>query len=127
MRDVQDCSAATLRGRPPPELTRSLEAAVAAHPPPAIMSRRIKLRYAHQGGNNPPVIVIHGNQTDKLPTHYKRYLANHFRTAFKLKGVPLALLFKTGDNPFKDKKNDLTSRQVKKKQRLMARVKKRWK
>jgi GTP-binding protein len=127
MRDVQDCYAATMREMPTPELTRALEAAVEANPPPAVMSRRIKLRYAHQGGNNPPVIVIHGNQTDKLPAHYKRYLANKFRAMFKLKGVPLALVFKTGDNPFKDKKNELTPRQAKKKQRLMARVKKRWK
>ena len=125
MQDVQDCYAATMREIPTPELTRALEAAVEANPPPAIMQRRIKLRYAHQGGNNPPVIVIHGNQTDKLPTHYKRYLANQFRSMFKLKGVPLALVFKTGDNPFKDKKNELTPRQAKKKQRLMARVKKR--
>ncbi|MGH8506628.1 MAG: ribosome biogenesis GTPase Der [Stenotrophobium sp.] len=124
MRDVQACYLATMREIPTPELTRSLEKAVEAHPPPAIMQRRIKLRYAHQGGNNPPVIVIHGNQTDKLPVHYKRYLANHFRDAFKLKGVPLALLFKTGDNPFKDKKNVLTPRQIKKKKRTVERFRK---
>lgn len=127
MRDVQACYEATMREIPTPELTRALEKAVEAHPPPAVMGRRIKLRYAHQGGNNPPVIVIHGNQTDKVPTHYKRYLANQFRADFKLKGVPLLLSFKTGDNPFKDKKNILTPRQVKKKQRLMVRVKKRHK
>lgn len=125
MRDVQACYAATMREIPTPELTRALEKAVEAHPPPAVMGRRIKLRYAHQGGNNPPVIVIHGNQTDKVPTHYKRYLANQFRADFKLKGVPLLLSFKTGDNPFKDKKNELTTRQIKKKSRLMSRVKKR--
>ena len=108
-----------------PELTRALEEAVESNAPPAVMGRRIKLRYAHQGGNNPPVIVVHGNQTDKLATHYKRYLANQFREKFKLKGVPLALVFKTGDNPFKDKKNELTARQIKKKQRLVSRGKKR--
>ena len=127
MKDVQDCYAATMREMKTPELTRALEEAVESNAPPAVMGRRIKLRYAHQGGNNPPVIVVHGNQTDKLATHYKRYLANQFREKFKLKGVPLALVFKTGDNPFKDKKNELTARQVKKKQRLMTRTKKRYK
>ena len=122
MRDVQECYAATTREMATSELTRALEVAVESNPPPAVMGRRIKLRYAHQGGNNPPVVVVHGNQTDKLPSHYKRYLANKFREMFKLKGVPLALVFKTGDNPFKDKKNVLTPRQVKKKQRLVART-----
>ncbi|TXH05286.1 MAG: ribosome biogenesis GTPase Der [Nevskiaceae bacterium] len=127
MQDVQACYEATMREMPTPELTRALEKAVEGNPPPAVLGRRIKLRYAHQGGNNPPVIVVHGNQTDKLPAHYKRYLANQFREMFRLKGVPLGLVFKTGDNPFKDKKNELTPRQQKKKQRLMARVKKRGK
>ncbi len=81
------------------------------------------LRYAHQGGRNPPRIVVHGNQTDKLPAAYKRYLANRFRAAFKLVGVPLLLTFKTGDNPYKDKKNVLTARQIKKKRRLMSHAK----
>jgi GTP-binding protein len=67
--------------------------------------------------------MIHGNQTDKLKDAYKSYLANVFRDAFKLKGVPLRLEFKTGDNPFKDKKNELTGRQVKKRKRLIERHK----
>lgn len=123
MQDVQRAYDSTMRDLPTPELTRALERIVESHPPPAVMGRRIKLRYAHQGGQNPPKIIIHGNQTDKLPDSYKRYLANEFRKIFKLKGVPLALSFKTGDNPYKDKKNVLTPRQVKKKKRLMARVK----
>jgi GTP-binding protein len=89
-----------------------------------VLGRRIKLRYAHQGGSNPPHIVIHGNQTDKLPLSYKRYLANEFRDHFRLKGVPLLLTFKTGDNPFKDKKNVLTGRQIKKRQRMVKHFKK---
>ncbi len=125
MQDVREAYEATMRTLPTPDLTRELEAAVEAHPPPAVLGRRIKLRYAHQGGRNPPAVVIHGNQTDKLPASYKRYLANRFRDVFKLKGVPLLLSFKTGDNPFKGKKNELTGRQIKKKRRLMARVKKR--
>lgn len=124
LEDVQSAYDSTMRDLPTPELTRALGFIVESHPPPAVMGRRIKLRYAHQGGQNPPKIVIHGNQTDKLPDSYKRYLANEFRKIFKLKGVPLALAFKTGDNPYKDKKNVLTPRQVKKKKRMIERHKK---
>jgi len=125
MRDVQLAYDSTMIDMATPELTRILERSVDAHSPPAVLGRRIKLRYAHQGGSNPPKIIIHGNQTDKLPVSYKRYLANEFRNHFKLKGIPLVLEFKTGDNPFKDKKNELTGRQIRKKKRLMERVKKR--
>ncbi len=106
------------------ELTRALESAVMAHPPPLVRGRRIRLRYAHQGGRNPPVIVIHGNQTDRLPEAYRRYLINRFRKAFKLKGTPVRLSFKTSDNPYKGKRNKLTPRQERKRKRLMQRVKK---
>jgi GTPase len=123
MREVIEVADATLRDIPTPALTRELEHAVSRHAPPAVVGRRIKLRYAHQGGRNPIRIVVHGNQTERIPNAYKRYLANHFREVFKLKGVPLVLEFKTGDNPFKGRVNQLTPRQVKKKKRLMARVK----
>jgi len=106
------------------ELTRELESAVMEHAPPLVRGRRIRLRYAHQGGRNPPVIVIHGNQTDKLPESYRRYLINRFRKAFKLKGTPVRLTFKTSDNPFKGKRNKLTPRQERSRKRLMKRVKK---
>jgi GTP-binding protein len=106
------------------DLTRELEGAVTAHPPPLVRGRRIRLRYAHQGGRNPPVIVIHGNQTDKVPEAYRRYLINRFRKVFKLKGTPVRLVFKTGKNPFKGKRNTLTPRQERKRNRLMKRVKK---
>ncbi len=106
------------------ELTRELEAAVMAHPPPLVRGRRIRLRYAHQGGRNPPVIVIHGNQTARVPEAYRRYLINRFRKAFKLKGTPVRLAFKTGENPFKGRRNKLTPRQERKRRRLMQRVKK---
>jgi GTP-binding protein len=119
MLDVQDAHASMLREMPTPELNRILERSVEQHQPPAVMGRRIKLRYAHQGGNNPPVIVVHGNQTQRLPDSYKRYLANQFRAHFKLKGIPLTLSFKTGDNPYKAKKNVLTTRQLRKKKRLL--------
>ena len=106
------------------ELTRELEAAVMEHATPMIRGRRVKLRYAHQGGRNPPVIVIHGNQTNKLPESYHRYLINRFRKAFKLKGTPVRLAFKKGKNPFEGRRNKLTPRQERKRARLMKRVKK---
>lgn len=121
MIDVQEAFRGATVEMPTPELNRILERALEAHNPPAVLGRRIKLRYAHQAGRNPPKILIHGNQTDKLPVAYRRYLANEFRAAFKLKGVPLQVAFKTGDNPFKDKKNELTPRQIKKKQRTVDR------
>ena len=62
-----------------PALTRVLEAAIEQHQPPLVRGRRIKLRYAHQGGKNPPIIVIHGNQVEDVPGSYRRYLENFFR------------------------------------------------
>jgi GTP-binding protein len=100
------------------ELTRILEQAVADFQPPMSLGRRIKLRYAHPGGHNPPVIVIHGNQTEKLPDSYRRYLMKTFRHALKIMGTPVRLVFKTGENPYAGKKNQLTPRQIKKKQRI---------
>ncbi len=100
------------------ELTRILEQLVEEHQPPQVHGRRIKLRYAHQGGRNPPIIVIHGNQTASLPPPYKRYLINRFRQAFKLDGTPIRVELKSGENPFKEKRNRLTKRQVRKRQRL---------
>ncbi|KTD61680.1 ribosome biogenesis GTPase Der [Legionella spiritensis] len=108
-----------------PKLTRLLQDAVEQHNPPMVKGRRIKLRYAHAGGHNPPIIVIHGNQLDSLPESYKRYLNNTFVTQLGLIGTPLKLEFKGGTNPFKDKKNKLTDRQIKRKKRLLKRVKRR--
>ena len=106
------------------ELTRELESAITAHPPPIVRGRRIRLRYAHQGGRNPPVIVIHGNQTERVPEAYRRYLINRFRKAFKLRGTPVRLSFKTGDNPYKGRRNKLTPRQQRRRKRLMKHTKK---
>ena len=85
-------------------LTDLLEEAVFKHNPPLHHGRRVKLRYAHQGGRNPPVIVIHGNQTQHLPDAYLRYLSNFFIAKLKLKGTPLRIELKSGKNPFADKK-----------------------
>jgi len=104
-------------------LTRILQDALAAHQPPLVRGRRIKLKYAHQGGQNPPVIVIHGNQVDDIPGSYKRYLTNTFRSALELEGTPIRLEFRGGSNPFEGKRNVLTPRQIKKKRRLMKHVK----
>jgi GTP-binding protein len=106
-----------------PELTRLLELLVQEHQPPLVHGRRIKLRYAHQGGKNPPIIVIHGNQTDQVPDAYKRYLVGRFRKALDLKGTPIRIEFRSGQNPYEGKKNKLTSRQVQKRQRLKKFVK----
>jgi GTP-binding protein len=86
-------------------LTDLLEEAVFKHNPPLHHGRRVKLRYAHQGGRNPPIIVIHGNQTQHLPDSYHRYLINFFITKLKLKGTPLRIELKSGSNPFADKKS----------------------
>ena len=83
------------------------------------------MRYAHAGGQNPPVIVIHGNQLESLPDSYKRYLAKGFTEHLGLVGTPLKIEFKSSANPFKDKKNKLNERQIKRKRRLMKHVKKR--
>ena len=121
MRDVQVVAEAARRELKTPELTRALQRMVFEHQPPAILGRRIKLRYAHAGGRNPITIVLHGNQTEKLPVSYKRYLTNEFRKQFELKGLPLRLEFKTSDNPFKGKKNVLSARQQMKRKRMQER------
>ena len=105
-------------------LTRILEGAVFDHAPPMVDQRRIKLRYAHAGGQNPPLIIIHGNQTGRVPTSYQRYLEKVFRRELELVGTPVRIEFKTGENPFADKRNQLTERQAQRKRRLMSHVKK---
>ena len=109
---------------PTSRLTQILEDAVQEHQPPMVSGRRIKLRYAHLGGANPPLIVIHGNQVDAVPKSYTRYLENTFRRVLKLVGTPIRIEYKGGDNPYEGKKNTLTDRQVNKKRRLMSHHKK---
>jgi len=88
-----------------PELTRLLEEAVAAHQPPLVRGHRIKLRYAHQGGQNPPMIVIHGSRTGHIPASYRRYLTNTYRKALDLWGTPVRIEFKDSDNPYQPGKS----------------------
>lgn len=93
-----------------PEVTRILQKAVEQHQPPLVKGRRVKMRYAHPGGYNPPIIVIHGNQLDALPDSYARYLSGYFQDKLKLFGTPVRIQYKTSENPFaaqrhsKDKK-----------------------
>ena len=105
-------------------LTRILQIAVDEPQPPMIGGRRVKLKYAHPGGYNPPIIVIHGNQVDKLPDSYKRYLSNHFRRSLKIIGSPIRLQFQEGNNPFAGRRNKLTPNQLRKRKRLMKFIKK---
>jgi GTP-binding protein len=117
---VRAASRAAMRELPTPELTRALEAAVTAHQPPLVRGRRIKLRYAHQGGRNPPVVVIHGNQTEHVPDAYRRYLENHFRRVFGLEGTPMRIELRTDENPYAGRRNELTPRQQRKRRRLIS-------
>ena len=91
---------AAMRAMATPALTKVLEKAIEAHQPPLVKGRRIKLRYAHQGGRNPPRIIIHGNQTVSVPEAYRRYLANVYREAFDLYATPVAVDFRTDANPY---------------------------
>jgi len=102
-----------------PQLTKILQQALLTHTPPLVHGRRVKPRYAHAGGHNPPLIIIHGNQVTSLPEAYRRYLANTFQQRLKLVGTPVRVEFKSGENPFRHKKNVLTQRQVNKRKRLM--------
>lgn len=104
-------------------LTRVLEDAVAQHPPPMVNGRRIKLRYAHAGGRNPPRVIVHGNQTDRVPDSYRRYLAKIFTRELELTGTPLRVEFRGSDNPYAGQRQKLTQRQINRKRRLMAHVK----
>jgi len=106
------------------KLTRILEDAVASHPPPLANGRRIKLRYAHAGGQNPPIVVIHGTQTEALPASYARYLEKTFRRVLQLHGTPIRIQLKTGENPYAGKRNKLTQRQVQRRRRLVSHIKK---
>ncbi len=91
---------ASMREMATKELTRTLEHALTVHQPPLVHGRRIKLRYAHQGGRNPPRIVIHGNQTASVPDSYTRYLVNIFRKRFDLFATPVVIEYRTDANPY---------------------------
>jgi len=104
MRSVDAAHAAAMARLSTPKLTRAMIAAVERQAPPKTGLVRPKLRYAHQGGVNPPRIIIHGNALDRVPDSYKRYLEGFFREKFSLMGTPMRIEFRTGRNPYASRK-----------------------
>ena len=104
-------------------LTRIMQMSQDDHQPPMINGRRVKLKYAHAGGYNPPIVVIHGNQVTKLSDSYKRYMMNYFRRSLKVVGTPIQLRFHEGDNPFEGKVEKLTLSQERRRKRMMGHIK----
>jgi len=102
LRSVDGAYAAAMAKLSTPKLTRALQAAVARQEPPRAGMGRPKLRYAHQGGQNPPLVIIHGTALGHIPVSYRRYLEHFFTEAFQLRGTPLRIQFKTGANPYAD-------------------------
>ncbi|WP_139850837.1 ribosome biogenesis GTPase Der [Acinetobacter pullicarnis] len=108
----------------PSKLTQILSDATEAHQPPMVNGRRIKMRYAHMGGQNPPTIVVHGNKVDKVSADYRRYLENVFRKVYKLEGTPVRIDFKTSENPFEGRKTELNERVAARRRRYVQKFKK---
>ncbi len=106
------------------KLNRILTMATQELQPPLSNGRRVKLKYAHAGGYNPPRIIIHGNKTGDLTDAYKRYLNNYYRKSLHIIGTPISLEFHDSENPFEGKKNKLTQSQIRKRKRMMDFVKK---
>ncbi|MDN3610798.1 ribosome biogenesis GTPase Der [Vibrio ostreicida] len=106
-------------------LTRIMKTATEDHQPPMVRGRRVKLKYAHAGGYNPPIVVIHGNQVNELPDSYKRYLMNYYRKSLEIMGTPIRIQFQSSDNPFEGKSNKMTLSQERKRKRLMSMMKNR--
>jgi GTP-binding protein len=100
MRAVDGAYRAAYLKMPTPRLTRIIRDAIAAYPPPRKGLTRPKLRYAHQGGSNPPIIVAHGTGVGNLPESYRRYLEGRVRQAFKLHGTPLKIEYRQAENPY---------------------------
>ncbi|MDG3087243.1 ribosome biogenesis GTPase Der [Vibrio hannami] len=106
-------------------LTRIMKMATDDHQPPMVRGRRVKLKYAHAGGYNPPIVVIHGNLVNELPDSYKRYLMNYYRRSLEIMGTPIRIQFQSSENPFENKGGKLTLSQERKKKRLMGMIKNR--
>lgn len=104
---------------PTPKLNRVLAAALAENPPPIVRGRPVRLRYAHQGGRYPTLVVVYGTQAERLPAHYKRYLENEFRETLRLKGSPVRIELRNTENPYAGKRTRLTPRQAKNKRRAL--------
>jgi GTP-binding protein len=102
MRSVGEAYAAAMARLPTPRLTRTLQLAVERQQPPRAGTVRPKMRYAHQGGVNPPLVIVHGTALGRVSDSYRRYLEHFFAEAFQLRGTPLRIQFKTGVNPYAD-------------------------
>ena len=100
LRSVDQAYAAAMAKLSTPRLTRTLQLAVLRQQPPRTGVVRPKMRYAHQGGMNPPLVIIHGSALAHVPDAYRRFLEHFFSDAFKLRGTPLRIQFKTGVNPY---------------------------
>lgn len=107
------------RELPTARLNEILERLLRSHAPPVVRGRPIRLRYAHQGGRFPPLIVVHGSQAERTPASYRRYLENEFRKALRLRGAPVKVEFRSGENPFAGRRNTLTPRQARRRQRVI--------
>jgi GTPase len=114
--------ASAFKKMPTPQLTRALQDAVVKQQPPRVGTVRPKMRYAHQGGSNPPLVVIHGNAIDRLGDTYLRYLERHFIEAFELKGTPLRLEMRVGHNPYAQETPPRGKRAAQKKQAAKERA-----
>ena len=106
-------------------LTRIMKMATEDHQPPLVRGRRVKLKYAHAGGYNPPIVVIHGNQVNELPDSYKRYLMNYYRKSLEIMGTPIRIQFQSSENPFEGKSNKMTLSHERKRKRLVGMMKNR--
>lgn len=100
------------------KLNQTLERITNGNSPPMINGRRVKLRYVHIGGHNPPIFVVHGKQTERLPAHYVRYLEKNFRKLLRLEGTPVRIELREDENPFTQDESNLNYRQVARKRRI---------
>jgi GTP-binding protein len=117
---VQEAYASATKRVSTSMLTKIMQMAQDDHQPPLVRGRRVKLRYAHAGGYNPPRIVVHGNQVNSLPDAYKRYLMNYYRKALEIMGTPIRVEFKEGENPFSEKKSKLTLAQERRRKKMQT-------
>jgi GTP-binding protein len=116
---VQEAYASATKRITTSMLTRIMDMAQGDHQPPMVRGRRVKMKYAHAGGYNPPLIVIHGNQVKDLPDSYKRYMMNYFRKALKVMGTPIKVEFREGANPYESNMSTMNDSQRRKRKLLM--------
>jgi GTP-binding protein len=114
-----DAADAACLSVPTKEISKLIESLILSNPPPSIQGRRIKLKYAHQGGSQPPIFIVYGNQTNKIPESYRRFLINQIRKKFGFWGTPIRLEFRNSTNPYAEKKNKLSLRQWRKRKRII--------